>query len=216
MDFGRKIMSKKAIYFIFFISLCIGVGSGVAIKYLSPGPKAKAYEVAKMGRVSIGGNFDLIDFNGQKISNKDFHGKYLLVYFGFTFCPDVCPTALNHIKEALELLPDNTRKLIVPIFITIDPGRDTIQHLKNYMHQFDDEIIGLTGTEEQIEEAMKQYRVYSKKIENEVERENYLLDHSSFIYFMNKDGEYISHFGHNTSPEKLAEFINDKINGNEG
>lgn len=204
-------MSRKIIYFIFIISLLLGIGSLLMIKYLTPEPKTKAYEVVKVGKAAIGGDFELLDVKGKQVSSKDFRDKYLLVYFGFTFCPDICPTALYNIKEVIDNLPIGIQSEVVPIFITIDPNRDTIANLAHYMEQFEGKIVGLTGSEEQVKKAIDQYRVYRQKIENPNEPENYLLDHSSFIYFMDKNGEYISHFGHNTNSDEIVKFISKTI-----
>jgi protein SCO1/2 len=155
--------------------------------------------------VQIGGPFNLIDHNGQIVTEKSYPGKYLLVFFGYTFCPDVCPTALTNISNTLDLLGDSAAK-VMPLFITVDPLRDTPAHLKEYVSYFHPKLVALTGTEEQIKAVTKAYRVYFAKSQaNEDDKEDYLMDHSSITYLIGPDGNFVEHFSHGMEPEKIAE-----------
>ena len=152
--------------------------------------------------VSIGGDFTLTDQNGETRHAQDFRGKLMLVYFGYTYCPDACPTALQDMSRALDLMGDKGKD-VEPIFITIDPARDTIEQMKLYASNFPPRLIALTGTPEQIAEAAKAYRVYYEKGKS-VGGNDYLMDHTGFIYLMGRDGKYLSHFPPGTTPEQMA------------
>lgn len=154
---------------------------------------------------SIGGPFTLVDQDGRTVTDADFRGKYMLVYFGYTYCPDVCPTSLSHNSEAMEILGDKA-EMIVPVLITVDPERDTPEVLKDYAGFFHPRLVALTGTPEQVTAAAKAYRVYFAKVEQDgAEPGAYLMDHTSITYLMGPDGGYVRHFGHNVSPERMAE-----------
>jgi protein SCO1/2 len=155
--------------------------------------------------VQIGGPFTLTDHNGQIVTEKSYAGKYLLVFFGYTFCPDVCPTALTTISNTLDLLGESANKTM-PLFISVDPLRDTPEHLKEYVSYFHPKLVALTGTEDQIKSVTKAYRVYFAKAQaNEDDQEDYLMDHSSITYLIGPDGNFIEHFSHGIEPEKMAE-----------
>jgi protein SCO1 len=163
------------------------------------------------GDTDIGGDFELIDQNMQKFNSNLLHGKLSLIYFGFTYCPDVCPTSLYKISNIIETL-DKYRINVQPVFITIDPERDTIPVLKEYLSHFNHKFIGLTGTKDQIREAAGKFKVYFARAEsNNADPNNYMLNHSSFIYLIDKNGKYLKHFYIDTSPEDIIEFI--RVNG---
>ncbi len=159
------------------------------------------------GKSLIGGPFTLTNQDGKTVTEKDFLGKYTLIYFGYTYCPDVCPTELQVITSALEKLGDDAKK-IQPVFVSIDPDRDTPQLMKDYVSNFYPGMIGLTGTKEQIAAIAKEYRVYySKAVEKDADPDSYSMDHSSIIYLMGPKGQFLKHFPYGTSPEKLAKGI---------
>jgi protein SCO1/2 len=139
---------------------------------------------------TIGGSFQLTGADGQRVSDRDFPGKWLLVYFGYTHCPDICPTTLVEISQTLGLLGDDAAR-IQPLFISIDPERDTPQIVGEYVKEFDDRIIGLAGTQEEIAAAAKAYRVFYAKQEG-TDANNYLMQHSAFVYVMGPDGRYVT------------------------
>jgi len=155
--------------------------------------------------VLIGGPFRLMDPRGAVRTDREFRGKYLLVYFGYTFCPDICPMALHNISEALPLL-GHDRDQVVPIFITIDPERDTQEALQAYSSHFHANIVMLTGIRAQLEPVMKAYRVYGVKAEDN-KTTDYLMDHSTLIYLMDREGRFLRFFPHTTPGRELADGI---------
>jgi len=151
---------------------------------------------------AIGGPFRLVDQNGKTVTDADLKGKWSLVYFGYTHCPDACPTALNDIAVALDELGPK-RAEVRPVFITVDPERDTPAVLKSYVTAFDAPILALTGTPQEIAQAAKGYRVYYAK--HPEEGGDYSMDHSSVIYVMDPQGRFTASFTHENSPEEIAE-----------
>lgn len=151
---------------------------------------------------AIGGPFRLVDQNGKTVTDGDLKGKWSLVYFGYTHCPDACPTALNDISIALDELGPK-RGAVRPVFITVDPERDTPEVLKSYVTSFDAPILALTGTPEEIAQAAKDYRVYYAK--HPEAGGDYSMDHSSVIYVMDPQGRFTASFTHENSPEEIAE-----------
>jgi len=160
------------------------------------------------GRVEVGGPYALTDQNGKAVSSADFHGKYQLIYFGYSFCPDVCPTTLGVISQALDQMGIDQNR-IVPIFITIDPDRDKPAVLKNYMSAFGPRFVGLTGSQAQITAVEKEYRVYAKK--QPLAAGGYGMDHSSVIYLMGADGRLVTFYDELISPDQLEKDLKAKI-----
>lgn len=157
------------------------------------------------GTALIGGDFILVNQDGKEISGKDFRGQVMLVFFGFTHCPDVCPTTVMTFKNALELLGDKVSS-VAPIFITVDPQRDTSSVLKEYLANIDQRIIGLTGSEERIKQVLSAYKAYAAKSKIASDGE-YGMDHSGFIYLMDKNGVYIQHFPYDASVQDIADAV---------
>ena len=151
---------------------------------------------------AIGGPFQLVDQNGKTFTDADLKGKWSLVYFGYTHCPDACPTALNDISIALSDLGPK-RDAVRPVFITVDPERDTPDSLKAYVTSFDAPILALTGTAEQVAKAAKGYRVYYAK--HPEAGGDYSMDHSSVIYVMDPQGRFTASFTHESAPEQISE-----------
>jgi protein SCO1 len=139
----------------------------------------------------VGGPFTLQDGNGRQVTDRDFRGKYVLVYFGYTFCPDVCPTTLNEVAEAMDRLGDKADR-VQPIFITVDPKRDTPAAVKQFAAAFSPRLIGLTGTPEQIAAVAQAYRVYYAEHRTGPGPNDYTMDHSSILYLMGPDGKFIA------------------------
>ena len=150
--------------------------------------------------LSVGGPFKLIGTDGQEVTEAAVKGKYSLFFFGFTFCPDACPTALNTFSLVLGKLGPDADK-IQPVFVSIDPARDTPAVLKEYLSSFDPRIMGLTGTPEVIAETAKSFRVYFAK---QGEGEFYLVDHSTAIIVMNPDFEYAGVLAGNMQPDEMV------------
>lgn len=166
-------------------------------------------------RAAIGGPFTLTDQHGERVSRDDFAGQYRLIYFGYTYCPDVCPTALWAMSQALDQLAETDPALaeqVTPIFITIDPERDTVEHLAGYAESFHPRLVALTGTSDEIAQTARAYRVFYRKVEDEAAT-GYLMDHSSFIFLMSPDGEYLTHATHQNSPDEIAAMIREAATG---
>ena len=155
------------------------------------------------GKALVGGPFQLTTQTGARARDTDFRNKLMIVDFGFTHCPDVCPAALQLITAALDKIGSKADQ-IAPLFITVDPERDTPQQLKLYMSSFHKNLIGLTGSAKEISQVAKAYRIYYRKVKSEALNE-YTMDHSSLIYLMDGNGEFITYFPHTTPPDKMAE-----------
>jgi protein SCO1/2 len=167
-------------------------------------------QVVTSGVADVGGPFKLIDQTGKTVTDADFHGRYMLIYFGYSFCPDVCPTTLSVIGDALTKLKEPR---IVPVFITIDPERDTPKVLADYMKAFGPQFVGLTGSVDAIKAVEQKYRVYAAKkpIDPGNPKRGYGMDHSSVIYLMGPDGKMISFYDEAISPDDLAKELKSKI-----
>jgi len=179
---------------------------GVTTSSLAQAPERSAAELmdaVMWNREPIGGPFALTDQNGVRRTDADFRGKLMLVYFGFTYCPDICPTDLQQMALAVDQLGP-AGETVQPVFITVDPERDTVEHLKDYMALFHPRFVGLTGDAAAIRQAARAYRVYYEKVERG-DKADYTLDHSVFIYLMDRDGRYLGFFPPGTSAERLAE-----------
>jgi cytochrome oxidase Cu insertion factor (SCO1/SenC/PrrC family) len=155
------------------------------------------------GKALVGGPFQLTTHNGDRARDSDFRNKLMIVDFGFTYCPDICPAALQLITAALDKIGDKADQ-IAPLFITVDPERDTPEQLKLYMSSFHKNLIGLTGSAKEISQVAKAYRVYYRKVKSET-LNDYTMDHSSLIYLMDGNGQFITYFPHTTSPDRMAE-----------
>ena len=155
--------------------------------------------------VKIGGPFALTNHLGENVSNTTYRGRYLFVYFGYSYCPDVCPTELANMAATIDTLGPQADK-VQPLFITIDPERDTTKFLAEYVAQFHPRFIGLTGSLEEIAAVAKGYRVFYRKAKDEDANE-YLMDHSNFIYFMDDDGRFLTMFRGGTNPKAAAKTI---------
>jgi len=151
----------------------------------------------------IGGPFTLSDGAGHTVTDRDLRGRYLLVYFGYTFCPDVCPTTLNEVAGALDKLGPKAAQL-QPLFITVDPARDTAKVVGEYTAAFSPKIIGLTGTPEQIATVAREYRVYFTANRPAKAGGDYTVDHSSILYLMDKAGRFIAPIRADQPAEQMA------------
>lgn len=171
------------------------------------GPSRQA-GVRISGEANIGGPFTLVDHNGETVTEADFRGKAMLIYFGYTYCPDVCPFSLQAMAAAMDQLSAEERAQIQPVLITVDPERDTVEQLAQYVQSpaFPDGLVGLTGTEDQIAEVASAYRVVYRRAG---EGDDYLMDHSSILYLMDAEGEFVDVFTHGTAPRAMAERLQD-------
>jgi protein SCO1/2 len=160
------------------------------------------------GEANIGGPFSLVDQTGATVTDADFRGKAMLIYFGYTYCPDICPASLQIMAAALDRLEPEERARIQPILITVDPERDTVDQLAQYVQSpaFPDDLVGLTGTEDQIAEVAGAYRVAYRRAG---EGDDYLMDHTSIVYLMDSEGEFADVFTHGTDPAAMAARLQD-------
>ena len=150
---------------------------------------------------AVGGPFRLIDQNGKPVTDQEMKGRPFLVFFGFTHCPDVCPTTLFEVSEILGALgPDGER--VRALFVTVDPERDTPDKLKDYLSSFDPRLIGVTGDEAAIKAMERAYRVYAKRVP--LEGGGYTMDHTAIVYLMDKDGRFVAPFNMKRRPAEAA------------
>jgi len=206
--------------------------------------QAPLQQATQTGTPQVGGPFDLIDQNGNSRSAAGFRGQYMLVQFGYTYCPDVCSVALDTMSRALDILGErNSAKAaqVAPIFISVDPARDTVPVLKDYAVNFHPRLVALTGPLEQVERAAAAYRVYFAKAEAQpddaaghaepephdhsshdhgdqgsdaAEAESvYLINHSTVMYLMGPDGGYLTHFSHGSTADVIAQTLAQRIGG---
>ena len=191
--------SRRGLALTLSVAARLALGVGLAFVSLLPSVKPLRAEA-----VQVGGLFTLTNHRSETVTEATFAGHHLLIYFGYSFCPDLCPTSLQTMAAAYDLLPADERDQVWPIFITIDPERDTVEALADYVPLFHDDMVGLTGSVEQINAAADAYRVYHAKNVVDEGSDEYYVDHSSFYYVMGPDGRYVTHFGHNATEEEMA------------
>jgi protein SCO1/2 len=182
------VLSAFALGAVLFFAVVLLVGS----------PKSGPVATAGAG---VGGSFQLVDQNGRAVSNQDMKGKPFLVFFGFTHCPDVCPTTLFEVSEILRGLGAEADRAAA-LFITVDPERDTPDRLKEYLSSFDPHLRGLTGDPAAVATVLKAYRVYAKKVP--VEGGDYTMDHTALVYLMDKEGRFVAPFNLKRKPDEAA------------
>jgi protein SCO1/2 len=170
---------------------------------------AELMDVVMWGREPIGGPFALVDHTGAPRTDKDFRGRLLLIYFGFTFCADACPIDLQSIGQALDLLGPLAAK-VQPLFITIDPEKDTPEQLKSYVEQFHPRLIGLTGDPREIRKVARAYKVYAAKTAPG-ESDGLNFDHSSLVYLADAAGKYVGYFPPGTPADRMVEVIREQL-----
>ncbi len=161
------------------------------------------------GEATLGGPFMLLNQQGETVKDEELRGKLMLVFFGFTHCPEICPTGLNTLSEILTLLGDDAEN-VHALFITLDPERDTVAQMADYVVNFHPSIQALTGDQAQIDTVLKAYKVYAKKIPM-AGSDDYMMDHSSFFYLMDKQGKFITHFPYNTPAEDITAKVRENL-----
>jgi protein SCO1 len=184
-----------------FLVGALGGAAALIVTSSAQGPK-----VETTGTALIGGPFTLVDQNGKTVTDRDFRGKYMLIFFGFTHCPDICPAELQVMSAALDALGSKADE-VVPIFVTLDPERDTPEAVGAYVKNFGKNFVGLTGSPTAIANAAKTYRVTYSKLEYKGKDGNYgySIDHSALVYLMDKDGQYLINFTYGTPAAKMTE-----------
>ena len=181
----------------------------VAVRQQTP-PTPSTPATQTTGKALIGGPFSLTDQTGKRVTEKDFLGRYMLVFFGFTNCPDICPSGLQVMSAALDKLGSKA-DIVTPVFITLDAARDTPEKLKAYVKSFHPRLVGLTGSEAEVAAAAKAYRVYFQKIDDDKTPGSYTYDHAAIIYLMGKDGTFVTHIPHTTDVEQVVDALNKSL-----
>jgi len=200
-----RITVQRTLWVAAFLALALGLAVGaVELWRHRPGNLTKTVERVT-GAATVGGPYSLVNEDGVRTTDQSFPNLYPLIAFGFTSCPDVCPTELQNITEALDLLGIEGAK-IQPLFITVDPERDTPSVIKNYIRNFHPRLHGLSGTPEEIAATAKAFRVYYQKVPTSTP-DVYMMDHSTVIYFMDPQGQLLAHFGPKTSPKDMADTL---------
>ena len=179
---------------------------GLLVAVLLLGTGGFLWLTGQTGAPAIGGPFTLEDGSGKTVTDRDFRGKYMLVYFGYTFCPDVCPTTLNSVGDAMDKLGAKAKQ-VQPVFITIDPKRDTPAVMKQYVAAFTPALIGLTGTPEQVTAVAREYRVYFAEHRTGPGPDDYSMDHSSVMYLVGPDGRFVAPIRADGSGDEMAAAI---------
>jgi cytochrome oxidase Cu insertion factor (SCO1/SenC/PrrC family) len=200
---------------MFRAACCLGIGL-----WLMLGPAgaadaparspAEIMDILMWNREPVGGPFELTDHTGRIRTERDFRGQLMLLYFGFTYCPDICPADLQAIGLALDKLGSDAAR-VQPLFVTVDPERDTAEHLAEYVPLFHPRLIGLTGSLDAIRKAADAYKVYFAKVAVGKEAGDYTVDHTAFIYLMDRDGNYLGFFPPGTSADRMVEIIRPRL-----
>lgn len=201
--------SKFLVRAILLSGIAIALLSLIIILVMTPSAKIKANKSPEIGvlnqNFNLGGGFILTDYNGNRVDSRDFRGKLVLIYFGFSFCPDVCPASLVEMVGALDKV-GNKQSEIVPLFITIDPRRDTPKKLKEYFSNFDSRIVALSGSQDEIKDVAQKFKVYyARSIDGQEKLDTYLINHSSFFYLLGRDGKLIKYYTPGTDGKMMGQ-----------
>ncbi|KAL5709186.1 Protein SCO1 1 [Ranunculus cassubicifolius] len=209
---GKYFRSAPVTWLSFFLLATTGGG---LVYYYNKEKKRHIEEITtsvkqgpSVGKAAIGGPFNLVNHEGKTVTEKDFCGKWTLVYFGFTHCPDICPDELIKLAAAIDKIQKAGIE-VVPVFITVDPERDTVEQVHDYVQEFHPKLVGLTGSPEEIKKVARAYRVYYMKTEEE--GSDYLVDHSIIMYLMDPNMEYVKFFGKNNDVDALTAGIINEI-----
>ena len=206
-------MGARLIRILLILAAGLALALVIALVQTQMDRAANRQQLAESGKagfvpgIEVGGPFELTDQSGRTVTDQDFRGKLMLIYFGYAYCPDICPTDLQQIALAMDELGEAAAE-VQPIFITIDPARDTVASLSRYVGLFHPRLLGLTGTDAQIAAAAKAYRVfYQKAPAKGGAPDEYLMDHSTYSYLMGRDGKLLTVFAHGTTPETIAKAV---------
>jgi protein SCO1/2 len=202
-------MSAKAIVVI-VLGVLVGAGSALMLVPGASQRLALTPGSTVSGKALIGGPFTLTDTSGKQVTDKDFRGRYMLIFFGYTHCPDICPAGLQLISAVLDNLKGKADQL-APIFVSVDPARDTPEKLGAYVKNFNPRFIGLTGTDKEIAAVAKAYKVFYNKVPSkDGDAADYSMDHTGIIYVMDPQGNFVTHFTPATSVDEMTAKL-DKI-----
>jgi len=202
---NKPCRTQRPHHILLYAAIFCFIGMASSSLHAQEGIKEQPPELAQASK--IGGRFMLEDHNGNIVTDQDFQGRYLLITFGYTYCPDVCPTNLVNMSNAMDELGDLSTK-IAPIFITVDPARDTAVRLHDYVASFDERLIGLTGPQAMIDSVTKRYKVVSDVHHpKNWDKGEYLIDHTASIFLMAPNGQFLVKFAHGMDPKDMAKRI---------
>ncbi|EOY07161.1 hypothetical protein SCA6_001289 [Theobroma cacao] len=211
-DAGKPVRGGPVSWLSFLLLLATGMG---IIFYYDKEKKRHIEEISNAskavkegpsaGKAAIGGPFSLINHDDKPVTEKDFLGKWTMIYFGFTHCPDICPDELQKLAAAVDKIKEKAGIEIVPVFISVDPERDTTEQVREYVKEFHPKLIGLTGTSDEIKKVARAYRVYYMKTAEE--DSDYLVDHSIVMYLMDPNMEFVKFFGKNSDVDSLTDGV---------
>ncbi|GAV03252.1 hypothetical protein RvY_13704 [Ramazzottius varieornatus] len=175
--------------------------------------QASAAERQKqIGKAKIGGEWELTDHNGKPRTSADFHGSWVLLYFGFTHCPDICPDEIEKMIKTADLLEkERPENKVQPLFITVDPDRDSVPAVARYVKEFSPKLIGLTGTTEQVSKAAKAFRVYFSSGSPDADND-YIVDHTIIVYLIDPEGKFVDYYGQTKTAEQMVQQIEGHMN----
>jgi len=204
MKKSKQVTQKTQIPWVFIVMTVIVVGVVVAgrLPYFGGGDDANQ---------TIGGPFELVDHRGQARTDRDFLGKFMLIYFGYTHCPDVCPTSLQVVTDALDLLPEDSVRQIIPVMISVDPERDTPERLAEYVTYFHPQLVGLTGSNEQVAAAVQTFGIYAQK---QGDGMDYDMDHTSLLFLIDPTGKNVARLMPTVGGDKMAERLQEFVSVN--
>jgi protein SCO1 len=191
------------------LALLIGAGAGVMVYFNYERERRKAAagkQVTGTGKPMLGGPYNLVDHHGKPFSSKDLEGKYSLLYFGFSYCPDICPNELVKMGKVIDLLEaQKDLPLITPVLVSVDPHRDTVAQMRTYIADFHPRMVGLTGTPQQVGRAAKAFRVFFQEVDRAEDEDDYVVDHSIVMYFMDPKGNLIDFYPQMVEPQEIAD-----------
>ncbi|KAJ8445921.1 hypothetical protein Cgig2_009850 [Carnegiea gigantea] len=215
-DAGKPVRGSPVSWMSFFLLLVTGAG---IVFYYDKEKKRHIEEISNasnavrqgpsVGQAAIGGPFNLINQEGKNVTDKDFLGKWTVMYFGFTHCPDICPDELQKLAAAVDKIKEKSGIEIIPVFISVDPERDTVEQVSEYVKEFHPKLIGLTGDPEEIRKVARAYRVYYMKTTEE--GSDYLVDHSVVMYLMSPEMKFVKFYGKNSDIDGLTNGIINEV-----
>jgi protein SCO1 len=212
-------VKKRMMRTVILALIGVAIGGGIALYQIKSEPAVVVMQQSENANVSqsmagiqLGGDFTLLDQTGKTVSQDDYADQFKLIYFGFTYCPAICPTELQKMAAAMKMVEPDVAEQVQPIFISVDPERDTVEVMREYVTLFDPNMVGLTGSVEQIDAIKKKYKVFATKVQDESMTE-YTVDHSSFIYLMSKDNKPLGIFRMEDGAEMIAAEMRKAVKG---
>ncbi len=207
-------MSKKALILMVLFSLILIISSLYVIKTLDPGEKPKpTSEITNIpnNTIVVNTDFKLMSDNGKEFNYNDLKGKFTVMYLGFSYCPDICPVVLQQLSKLADSFEASQLDKIQFLFVSVDPSRDTPETLNNFVSQFGDKVIGITGDKLEIDKLASSLKGYYAKVENKEDPDNYYVDHSSFIYLLDPQANLVSQFTSGASVEEMYNSLKERL-----